>query len=282
MEWVETTARTVEEATDQALAALGVGPDDAEVEVLGEAKMGLFGRVREEARVRARVRPTTPRAKDDRDRRRRPKAQQDAAPGESRAAEPASAPPAATNGPSAAPAQQRPPRGRAPSREERDVDQQDRGVDVPVAEQAAVAKEFLEGLLATMGLTASTFVHEIDEETVELQVTGDDLGILIGPKGATLLAIQDLARTVVQRRTSARQGRLMLDIAGYRAKRREALERFTQKVANDVLAKGSAIALEPMTAADRKVVHDTANQINGVVTSSQGEDPNRRVVIQPA
>ena len=116
----------------------------------------------------------------------------------------------------------------------------------------------------------------------KLQVTGDDLGLLIGPKGATLLAIQDLARVVVQRRTAARHGRLMVDIAGYRAKRREALERFTQKVAGDVVAKGSAIALEPMNAADRKVVHDTANEIDGVITSSQGEDPNRRVVIQPA
>jgi spoIIIJ-associated protein len=277
MEWVETTGRTVEEATDQALAALGVAADDAEVEVVAEAKMGLFGRLREEARVRARVRPAAPRAKDERERRRRPKPSASAPAGDDDAPTKKPAAPAAAEKPRATPKKQ------APRNEEKDVDEQDRGADVPVAEQAAVAQEFLEGLLAAMGISGATsVVHLIDEDTAELQVTGDDLGLLIGPKGATLLAIQDLARVVVQRRTAARHGRLMLDIAGYRAKRREALERFTQKVANDVVEKGSAIALEPMNAADRKVVHDTANEIDGVVTASQGEDPNRRVVIQPA
>jgi spoIIIJ-associated protein len=277
MEWVETTGRTVDEATELALAALGVAPDDAEVEVVAEAKMGLFGRLREEARVRARVRPATPRAKDERERRRRPKADP-AAP-----AVAAEAPTKKAAAPAAAPQTKAPAKKRAPRDEEKIVDEQDRGAEVPVADQAAVAQEFLEGLLAAMGIAgATTAVHLIDEDTAEVQVTGDDLGLLIGPKGATLLAVQDLARVVVQRRTAARHGRLMVDIAGYRAKRREALERFTQKVAGDVVVQGSAIALEPMNAADRKVVHDTANDIEGVVTSSQGEDPNRRVVIQPA
>jgi spoIIIJ-associated protein len=280
MEWVETTGRTIEEATDAALAALGVAPDDAEVEVLADAKMGLFGRLREEARVRARVRPATPRAKEERERRRRPKADAPPAAPETPVAEGSTKEAAAS---AEVKQTKAPAKKRVPRDEEKIVEEQDRGAEVPVADQAAVAQEFLEGLLAAMGISgASTAVHLIDEDTAELQVTGEDLGLLIGPKGATLLAIQDLARVVVQRRTAARHGRLMVDIAGYRAKRREALERFTQKVAGDVVAKGSAIALEPMNAADRKVVHDTANEIDGVITSSQGEDPNRRVVIQPA
>ena len=156
-------------------------------------------------------------------------------------------------------------------------------VEVPVAEQAEVAKEFVDGLLAIMGLegTASKVVL-LEEDTAELQVSGGDLGLLIGPKGATLLALQDLARTVVQRRTGARTGRLLLDVSGYRQKRKEALERFTSKVAQDVIAAGTPTALEPMSSADRKIVHDAVNAIDGVTTTSEGEDPRRHVVVHPA
>ena len=155
-------------------------------------------------------------------------------------------------------------------------------VEVPVAEQAEVAKRFVDGLLAIMGVEGATSaVVLLDEETAELQVSGEDLGLLIGPKGATLLALQDLARTVVQRQTGARTGRLLLDVAGYRQKRKEALERFTQKVAGEVVATGTPTALEPMSSADRKIVHDTVNAIDGVSTTSEGEDPRRRVVVRP-
>ncbi len=147
---------------------------------------------------------------------------------------------------------------------------------------AEVAEEFLRGLLAAFGAQSEIERRVIDEDTIEIAVTGDDLGLLIGPKGATLLALQDLARTVVQRRTGARTGRLLLDVAGYRQKRKEALERFTQKVAGDVIASGVATAMEPMSSADRKCVHDAVNEIDGVTTSSEGEDPRRRVVVHPA
>ena len=79
-----------------------------------------------------------------------------------------------------------------------------------------------------------------------------------------------------------RTGRLLLDVSGYRQKRKEALERFTSKVAEDVLASGTATALEPMSSADRKIVHDAVNGIDGVTTTSEGEDPRRHVVIHPA
>jgi spoIIIJ-associated protein len=112
-------------------------------------------------------------------------------------------------------------------------------------------------------------------------VTGDDLGLLIGPKGQTLQSVQELARTVVQRRASNRTGRILVDVAGYRVKRRDALERFTRQVAEDVLATGVQRVLEPMSPADRKIVHDTANDLEGVRTVSEGEEPRRRVVIVP-
>lgn len=153
--------------------------------------------------------------------------------------------------------------------------------DVPLERQAEVAKGFLEGLVAEFGHQAAVAVHPVDEDTIEVRVTGDDLGLLIGPKGQTLTAIQELARTVVQRQTGAHNGRLIVDVAGYRQARREALARFTHDVAAKVLESGQSMTLEPMTPADRKVVHDTANEIDGVSTTSEGEEPRRRVVILP-
>ena len=153
--------------------------------------------------------------------------------------------------------------------------------ELTLAEQGQIAEQFVVGLLERFGAAAQTSLITTDEDVVEVQVAGPELGLLIGPKGQTLQALQELTRTVVQRRSVARTGRIMVDVAGYRVRRREALERFTRQVADDVLASGSQRALEPMNAADRKVVHDTANDIAGVRTLSEGEDPQRRVVIIP-
>jgi spoIIIJ-associated protein len=313
MEWVEVTGRTVEEAREQALDLLGVAEEDTEVEVLAEPRMGLFGRLRDEARVRARLLPAVPRSKDDSARRRRggrrPAGAGDAAPEQPEGAEavnggrPEPADGAGDRAPAGPNDGGRPPAARSAragratvagavdeQRDDANVESTTTGdprtddrPEVPVTEQAEVAKRFVEGLLETMGIEgSSTVIVEIDEDTAEVQVTGNDLGLLIGPKGATLLALQDLARTVVQRKTGARTGRLLLDVAGYRAKRKEALSRFTEKVAQQVLDSGEPAALEPMSSADRKIVHDTANAIEGVTTSSEGEDPRRRVVVHPA
>jgi spoIIIJ-associated protein len=155
-------------------------------------------------------------------------------------------------------------------------------VEAPsLAEEAAAASSFLEGLLEAFDLDGTFASEELDEETVEVAVTGDDLGLLIGPKGQTLTAIQELTRTVVQRKLGARSGRLLVDVAEYRKTRRSALERFATDLATKVKDAGVATALEPMSPADRKVVHDTVNAIDGVSTTSEGEEPHRRVVIMP-
>ena len=154
-------------------------------------------------------------------------------------------------------------------------------MSVSLDEQGEVARQFLAGLINQMALQAEIEITRPDEDTVELNVNGQDLGLLIGPKGTTLLALQDLTRTVVQRRTSAGNGRLTLDVSGYRKKRKDALERFTRQLTQDVKASGMRKVLEPMTAADRKIVHDTVNEIEGVTTTSEGEEPRRRVVILP-
>lgn len=153
--------------------------------------------------------------------------------------------------------------------------------EITLEQQAAVAKEFLEGLIGRYGLEATVDVHELDPETVELSAKGDGLGVLVGPKGATLAAIQDVTRTVVQRHFPNKTDRIIVDVAGYRERRVAALKRFTAEIAAEVLDSGTERALEPMSAADRKVVHDAVAEIEGVVSSSQGEEPYRFVVVSP-
>jgi spoIIIJ-associated protein len=279
VEWVETTGRTLEEAKEAALDQLGVDERDAEFEVLAEPRRGLFGIGGTDARVRARVRPARPRAKDDRRRRReRGRGGRDGGRDrerETRAAATADVPARATAQPTTAAAV-----------ETIEHDDDDGGdeveADLSVPEQAEVARTFVAGLVEAFGLRASVAVTDDGDDTIDVAVTGDDLGVLIGPKGATLQAIQELAKTAVQRRTPGRTARLHVDVAGYRAKRKDALERFTHQVAEQVKSSGTRRALEPMNAADRKIVHDTANEIEGVTTTSEGEEPRRRVVILPA
>ncbi len=290
MEWVETTGHSIEEAKRYALEQLGVGEGDAEIEVLTEPKTGLFGRLKEEARVRARVRPRYPRAKAERrDRRRR---------SGGAAATPAPEPPRVSSAKKVEnrregqanmtsidgtaehdPALHR--RAQRSNSAGRDGSPAGTAAELPVQEQIQRGEEFLKGLLAELGVPATVLAHEIGDDTVELSIEGDDLGALIGPKGTTLMALQELTRAILQRRGSPSGPRLVLDINGYRKRRQEALVRFVESVAATVRATNSRHALEPMNAADRKTVHDTVNSMSGVATISEGEDPHRRVVIVP-
>jgi len=260
VEWVETTGRTVEEAKDAALDQLGVDEHDAEFEVLEEAKSGLFGRLRQEARVRARVRPTRPRPKLERRERRKRGERSSSGNGRPDDA------PASTK---AAPGPAAPKTTGAKPMQELDLDA-----------QAALVRSFLEGLVDAFDLEGQVRIDLVDEETIEAHVDGGDLGLLIGPKGNTLQAVQELARAILQK-DGPGGARLRIDVGGYRERRKEALERFTRQVADQVLASGSATSLEPMSPADRKIVHDTVNDIDGVRTTSEGEEPRRRVVILP-
>jgi spoIIIJ-associated protein len=144
-----------------------------------------------------------------------------------------------------------------------------------------LAKRFIEGLVAELGLQATVSARPLDDEAVHVAVDGDELGLLVGQGGATLAAIQELTRTVVQRKTGGRTERILVDVAGYRARRAEALGKFTRKVVEEVLSSGQEKALEAMSPADRKVVHDAVNEIGGASTRSEGEEPRRYVVISP-
>ena len=155
-------------------------------------------------------------------------------------------------------------------------------MEVDLEQQAEVATDFLTKLTTEFGLEATVAVVRPDEDTVELQLSGSDLGILIGPKGATLQAIQNLTRTVVFNETGGSNGHINVDVGGYRQKRNEALARFAQQIAEQVKSSGNRTALEPMSSIDRKIVHDTIASIDGVSTISEGEEPRRRVVVLPA
>ena len=156
-------------------------------------------------------------------------------------------------------------------------------VDVDLTTHTQIVSEFVTGLVASFGLEGSVSTETVDEENVEVRVDGSDLGLLVGPKGNTLAAIQELSRTVVHRRVSGTaEGRVRVDVAGYRQRRREALERFARSVAEEVRSSGVQKALEPMSPPDRKIVHDTVNEMDGVATLSEGDEPRRRVVITPA
>lgn len=277
MEWVETTGRTIEEAKNAALEMLGVDVDDAEFEIIEEPKPGLFGRTRGEARVRARVRPTQVRPKTERrDRRRREGGRENSREnGEKRSGGNGNGRNQGGERKPRPDREARPPREPRAPREERP-----KGDPVDPAVVGAQAVSFLEGLTSAFGLSGKVVLVREDEE-MEVQINGDDLGLLVGPKGNTLLALQDLTRVVAQRRLGDHDTRLRVDVAGYRERRRDALSRFAKKVASDVIATGQSRVLEPMASADRKVVHDTLAEIDGVTTRSRGEDPYRQIVVEP-
>jgi spoIIIJ-associated protein len=304
MEWVETTGRTVDEAKKSALEQLGVEEADTDFEVISEPKVGLFGRLKEEARVRARVRPRYPRSKGERRERRRgrspatgdhgsqvtPSAPQ--AVGSDHTGDVADEPKSRSKPEGAEPRSA----GEAPAARRRrrssstggSGDKPERGganfsevKTASVEEQVALGEQFVRGLLAEMGAQATITSEELAEGVVELLITGENLGTLIGPKGATLLALQELTRTVMQRQVSSSECRVVLDINGYRRRRQDALARFARQVAEEVQASNTKRALEPMPPPDRKVVHDAVNDIPGVTTISEGEEPYRRVLLVP-
>ena len=156
---------------------------------------------------------------------------------------------------------------------------------ITLAEQGVIGKGFLEGLLSSMNITAQVNVREIDEETVELSVNATpptELGVLVGPRGTTLQALQEVTRTVVQSKSPGRTDRILVDVAQYRERRVAALGRFANQVSQEVVESGEERALEPMSAADRKAIHDALSGLDSVVTRSEGEEPRRFVVVSPA
>ena len=337
MDWIEVTARTVDEAKELALDRLGVVEDELEYEVVDEARKGLFGIARGDARIRARVKPLSREKPSDRKRRRRPNersqrggqggggqgggrgggarrggrpsdraplpdadAEEGAGGDEPRPARQGSTPASgqggnrrrrggrgrgAANAGSGSAGSGGAPRAASSGERRADTDETlDAEVDVetlPIADQAEHAAKFTDELVRTMGFTASVRT-EIDEDDVTVHIEGDGLGALVGPRGVTIQALQEVVRAVTQHHAGGHSAWIHVDVAGYRERRRQALGEFARQVAAEVRETGEERALEPMGAADRKVVHDIVSDIDGVDTTSEGEEPRRRVVVFPA
>jgi spoIIIJ-associated protein len=325
VEWVVTTAATVDAARELALDELGVDAKEAEFDTVQEPSKGFIGIGAKPARVRARVTPQAQTSKQNaRPRRRRSSAprgssgqggqggdgrnskQQSKSSGKSRSqTQGAKKTDSRNSGTPKSASSQKATGSRnkkstsasgksGRSSQARSVDSgapqdspstEEARVEDPMSleEQGTRAQDFLAGFLDEMGATATLGIREIDEDNLEVTVDGDDLGLLIGQRGQTLQALQEVTKTVLQRQAiNGANGRVRLDVAGYKARRREALIEFTGRMADQVLDSGEDCALEPMVSADRKVVHDAVNDIDGVETISEGTDPRRRVVIVPA
>ena len=296
MEWVETTAKTIEAAREAALDQLGVGPDEAEFDVIEEPRPGLFGRMRGEARLRARVRPAQVRPKQERRRRGRSdksdaatSTTEDTSDATAEQGEPA--PETADESASAGtrPADRTSSRSRRTSRSKQEQNEEDTTMsnddrDTPAVtpdEVGAAAMAFMDGLTDAFGVDGTPELR-IDGLELEVAVSGTELGLLVGPGGRTLNAIQDLARVSAQRRLGDHETRLRIDVAGYRERREAALAAFARDVAEQVRTTGTARSLEPMSSSDRKVVHDVLNDESEVTSRSVGVDPDRRIIVEPA
>lgn len=149
--------------------------------------------------------------------------------------------------------------------------------------QAAVilAKEVLERLLSLMNVSASIEQKEPSEEgraLIFLEITGDDLGILIGRRGQTLSSLQYLLYLMVSHQLKAHVP-VTVDVAGYRERRQEALKNLAWRMAERVMATGQPVPLEPMPASERRIIHLAIQDYPGVITQSIGEGEDRKVTI---
>jgi spoIIIJ-associated protein len=299
VEWVEVRGKTVELAIDLGLQELGLdGPEAAEIEVVQEPSRGFLGMGGQDAIVRIKARPKRRRRRRGRGRGgdaavKPKKAESEAARAEKRGGRPRTGDrskreterpqrqarkPRESKKPTAPP-----PRGRRES-EQRSASKEDRAreeskVTADINQQATVVEEFLSGLVEAFGFDGTVTVR-VDDDVILASVEGAETEALVGDKGAVMQSILELTRTVVQRKTQE-GARIRIDIAGYGERRREALQIYAKRLADKVLSEGGEIMLEPMNPAERKVVHDAIAEIDGVRTFSEGEDPNRSVVIGP-
>jgi spoIIIJ-associated protein len=290
MEWVEVKGSTVELAVKFALEELGLeSKEDAEVEVIQQPKAGFLGMGSQDAIVKV------SRAPKKRRRRRRGRSGSDQdAKQERQNTNTNTGQSGQRGGGQSTSTKKQQSRGQKSqnkqstrSRQEKQVpntDAQkqdnrsdDRPEQAPIEEQAKVAAGFISGLLDAFGLEG-TVETRIEDDVLYIDVEGSQTEALVGTKGSVMQSVHELTRTVVQRKTYGAP-RMRIDIAGYRARRREALKIYTTKLADQVIAEEDEAMLEPMNAADRKVIHDAVAEIDGVRSFSEGDEPRRAVVI---
>ena len=163
--------------------------------------------------------------------------------------------------------------------EDQDEDEADEPSDSDLFRQSEIAADYIEGLLDILD-----FDGDIDELVQNgrpmVEVVGGRLNNLVGNRGATLEALQELSRLAVYRQTGE-PSRLLLDVGGFRANRRKELVAVAKNAAEKVKQYGESVRLEPMSAFERKCVHDVINAMAGVESESEGVEPSRRIVVRP-
>lgn len=257
-EYIDVTGKTEEEALSKALSQLGLDRDDVSVEILERAKSGFLGigscpaklRVsygEEEDAIPVSQPKTEPAEKMKPEKRAEKKADKPAMKEETSAAEQKTVAPVA-----------------------------DFGEEIHDEKSDAIRK-FLAGLLEQLESTAEVKVYQPEKGRYKVILEGKNLGALIGRRGETLDAIQQLTSYSVNR-TGGRV-RVQLDAEGYREKREQSLQHLAHKVAGKVIKYRRSVTLEPMNAYERHVIHTALQDVEGVTTYSTGVDPNRRVIV---
>ncbi len=275
---IVTTGKTIDEAIENALNQLGLDRDNVSVQVLAQAKSGFLGIGATPAKVQVTYeapdpKPEAPKVALSSASRSKPKAAPVAKPEPKPAAPKAEAPKAEV--PKAeSPKERKPkaPKAEAPAEPK---------VYAP-AEPGSVEEKievFLKGLLEHMGSAAVPHAWKEEENTYMVELTGEDLGYLIGRRGDTLDALQHLANYTVNRGVEGHI-RINVDAECYRQKREDSLRRYAHKKAQQVLKAHRRTTLEPMNAYERHVIHAALQDMDRITTYSVGTEPNRRVVIE--
>lgn len=276
IKFIDMTGKTEDEAIRRALEQLGLERDDVSVEILERAKSGFLGIGGSPATVRVSYDDGQPEPKP-----------------EPVKPEPKSAAPKAEKKPVYC-AEVLQKEVRAREKQEREAKRGERRAE-PKAEKAprepAVLGEevrdekseqirtFLSGLLEHMDAKAEVKVYEAEKNRYKVILEGEKLGALIGRRGETLDAIQQLTNYSINRGGESKRARVQIDAENYREKREESLERLAQKVAGKVVKYRRNVTLEPMNAYERHVIHTALQEVPGVTTYSTGVDPNRRVIV---
>ena len=276
IKFIDMTGKTEDEAIRRALEQLGLERDDVSVEILERAKSGFLGIGGSPATVRVSYDDGQPEPKP-----------------EPVKPEPKSAAPKAEKKPVYC-AEVLQKEVRAREKQEREAKRGERRAE-PKAEKAPrepvvlgeeirdekseQIRTFLSGLLEHMDAKAEVKVYEVEKNRYKVILEGEKLGALIGRRGETLDAIQQLTNYSINRGGESKRARVQIDAENYREKREESLERLAQKVAGKVVKYRRSVTLEPMNAYERHVIHTALQEVPGVTTYSTGVDPNRRVIV---
>ena len=276
IKFIDMTGKTEDEAIRRALEQLGMERDDVSVEILERAKSGFLGIGGSPATVRVSYDDGQPEPKP-----------------ESVKPEPKSAAPKAEKKPVYC-AEVLQKEVRAREKQEREAKRGERRAE-PKAEKAPrepvvlgeeirdekseQIRTFLSGLLEHMDAKAEVKVYEVEKNRYKVILEGEKLGALIGRRGETLDAIQQLTNYSINRGGESKRARVQIDAENYREKREESLERLAQKVAGKVVKYRRNVTLEPMNAYERHVIHTALQDTQYITTFSIGTEPNRRVVV---